>query len=424
VTRLERWLILSQYYPPEVGAPQVRLPCLARELITSGRDVRVLTGMPNYPTGRVLDGYRGKLFVHDTMMGVSVDRTWIYAAHGRSAAQRLANYGSFTMSSLLRIATLRRPDVLFIDGQPLSLGVHGLALKALRNVRYIFHVPDLQVDVAAQLGFMRGPGLKMARAAEDLFLQNAWRVSVPTRAFIGAIASRNVPADRITFLPSGVDVEHFRPKPPDEAVRLRLGLEGRTVFVYVGTHAHYQGMEVIVEAAARLRHRQDLAFVLAGDGPERTHLMERCAALELTNIVFPGQWPYEELPSLYSIACGSLATIRGIPVAKTMRLAKLLPALACGVPVLHSGEGEGADIIANNHCGVVLPPEDPVALVDAIVSIAGNDARRTALSRRARELAEREFGWGPIVRQWLTQLKLTAAERKRYEGRHTVQPKY
>jgi glycosyltransferase involved in cell wall biosynthesis len=400
----EKWLILTQYYPPEVGAPQVRLPCLAGELARNGREVRVLTAMPNYPTNRVFEGYRGRFFSRENIKGVPVDRTWIYAAHGRSVAKRLANYGSFTISSLLRIVTLQKPDVLFIDGQPLLLGLHGLILKTLRNVPYIYHVPDLQIDVAEQLGFIRGRNLRFARGLEDVFLHHAWRVSVPTRSFIDAISLRDVPVERITFLPSGVDIEHFRPLPPNNALRRRLGLEDRKVFVYAGTHAHYQGIDVILKAAALLRAHPDVAFVIAGDGPERARLIRLASELQLTSVSFPGQWSYEELPSLYSIACCSLATIRALPVAKKMRLAKLLPALACGVPVLHSGEGEGADIIAKNQCGIVLPSEDPVALANAILGMANDDNKQRSLSRRARQLAEREFGWGPIVTRWLTDI--------------------
>lgn len=167
-----RWLILTQYYAPEIGAPQIRLRSLVRELRNRGLQVEVLTGMPNYPTGRIAPGYEGRWRMSEEIDGARIRRTWLYGGTGRAPHVRLANYFSFTLSALVALFAGPRPDVLFVESQPLSLGVNGLLMKWLRGVPYVYNVPDLQVDVARQLKFMRSEVLLgLARRLEDLFLR-------------------------------------------------------------------------------------------------------------------------------------------------------------------------------------------------------------------------------------------------------------
>ena len=153
-TKATKWLILTQYYPPEVGAPQIRLSSLAKELRLLGFEVEVLTAMPNYPAGKIFAGYEGRVWMRETIDGVKIKRTWVYPATGKKARLRLANYLSFTFTAMLAALFGPRPDVMIVESQPLSLGIVGILMKLLRGVPYIYNVPDLQIDVARQLGFM------------------------------------------------------------------------------------------------------------------------------------------------------------------------------------------------------------------------------------------------------------------------------
>src|SRR5271165_6164796 len=139
-----RWLILTQYYAPEIGAPQIRLRALARNLQRLGVDVEVLTAMPNYPAGKIFPGYSGRWRMTEGIDGVSVKRTWVYTATGRSAPVRLANYLSFPITALFAVLFGPRPKMLFVEAQPLSLGFVAVLMRSLRGVPYIYNVPDLQ----------------------------------------------------------------------------------------------------------------------------------------------------------------------------------------------------------------------------------------------------------------------------------------
>jgi colanic acid biosynthesis glycosyl transferase WcaI len=403
-----KWLILTQYYPPEIGAPQIRLSCLAQELQRYGIEVEVLTAMPNYPAGKIFPGYEGRLWMREMLRGIRVRRAWVYAATGRSAAQRLANYFSFTFTALVLALTGPRPDVVFAESQPLSLGVVALLMKWLRGVPYIYNVPDLQVDVARQLGFMRSERfLRLAFALENLFLRQSWKVSTVTHRFIEHFQSRSLAREQITFLPNGADAEFLRPLPPDKELLDRWGLHGKKVFLYVGTHAYYHGLDTLIDAATLLQNRADIAFLLIGDGPERPRLKAMASERGLNNVTF-GESPYAEMDRLYSIAYASVATLKKMDVAKSMRLSKIFPSFSCGVPVIYAGIGEAAELIVAGESGVAVEPERPELLAQTITTLADEPEQRDRLGRAGRNLIEQEYAWSVIVERWLQELGVGA----------------
>src|SRR5262245_46599089 len=191
---------------------------------------------------------------------------------------------------------------------------------------------------------------------------------------------------------------------PSSELLGRWGLKGKKVFLYVGTHAFYHGLDTLVEAAALLKHRQDLAFLFIGDGPERPRLERMCNEKNLQNVIF-GKSPYDEMDRLYSIAYASIATLRKMQVAKEMRLSKVFPSLSCGVPVIYAGEGEAAELLRSNECGICVPPEDPVLLKEAIERLADRPALRDTMGHRGRALVERDYSWSCIIRRWLDEIR-------------------
>jgi len=309
------------------------------------------------------------------------------------------------------IATLTgsRPDVMFVESQPLSLGMVAILMKWLRGVPYIYNVPDLQIDAARQMGFMRNTSLlRLATALENLFLRQSWKVSTVTHRFIEHFQSRGLPRNQITFLPNGADTEFLKPLPSSRELLERWALYGKKVFVYVGTHAYYHGLDTLIDAATLLREREDIVVLMIGDGPERERLKQLSASRGLTNVVF-GKSTYEEMDQLYSIAYASVATLRNMEVAKGMRLSKVFPSLSCAVPVIYAGVGEAAELLETNKCGVVVEPEAPALLAQSMSDLASNPIHRNEMGCAGRTLVEKEFGWSAIVDRWLTELAIFPA---------------
>jgi glycosyltransferase involved in cell wall biosynthesis len=224
----------------------------------------------------------------------------------------------------------------------------------------------------------------------------------------------------MSFLPNGVDLEQLRPLPYDEDYAKKMGVAGKKVLTYAGTHADYQGLDVILDAAKQLTHRSDIVFLMVGKGPERQRLINRATAEGIANVFFKDS-PFEEGSLLLSISYGFLVVLRDIPAARKMRLSKTFPPLACGVPVIYAGLGESADIIRNHGCGIVALPENPTSLAEAVLSLVDAPESRDAFSKAGLKLVEREFSWKTIVSNWLCQVEGSQSTMEGHDQRKAVQ---
>jgi putative colanic acid biosynthesis glycosyltransferase WcaI len=403
-------VILTQYFPPESGAPSVRLMAMALELQKAGVRVRVVTGMPNYPLGTIYPGYRGRLTMREEVNGIPVRRVWMYPASGRGAIKRLLNYLSFTVTGAIALMLEPRADLIFVEAQPVTLAIPAWLLKVVRSVPYVYNTPDLQVEHAADDAWISLYWLTRAAAwMEGKLMRDAAAVTTVTHAFIEHFHRvYGVPLERLTFLPNGADTDRLRPMVADEAYAARLGVAGKKVFTYAGTMANYQGLEVLVEVAESLRSRPDIVILMVGSGPVKERLVKLAAEHGLTNLLFRTS-PFQEMPQLMSITTASLVVLRPIEISKKMRLSKAIPPLACGVPVIYAGWGETADIIRQERVGVTVEPGDVGAVAQAIEQLADDPAHARKLGARGRRLAERDYSWAFLVTDWMRQLRLVLA---------------
>jgi colanic acid biosynthesis glycosyl transferase WcaI len=388
-----RFLILTQYFPPEVGAPQVRLLAMGKELKSQGHDVRVVTAMPSYPRGRVFAGYRGRWRLSEEIDGLPVTRTWIHAATG-SGFGRLAGYVSFAMTSFLECLRGARPDYLFVESPPLFLGATAWLASRLRRTSYIFNVSDLWPESAVAMGLVTNRFLiGMAKGLERFSYRHAAAVCAVTEGIRDEIAKTSGAA-RVLLLPNGVDVKMFR----------RVdGSEGPVaMFVFAGTHGYAQGLDVVVEAARSLSSRPDIRFLFVGDGPEKNRLVE--LARDMPSIEFRDAVPVREMPRIFSSARASIVPLRKLELFKGARPSKVLPSLACETPVIYSGEGETAALLEREGCGLAVEPECPEKLAEAVERLADDPALGRAMGRRGRALVEREYSWEHITDRWLHEL--------------------
>ncbi|HET9029777.1 MAG TPA: glycosyltransferase family 4 protein [Candidatus Aquilonibacter sp.] len=399
-----RLLILTQYYPPEIGAPQTRLAALARHVASRGHEVEVVTAMPHHLLGRTYDGYRGKLYMRDEIDGVPVHRTWVYAATG-TGLRRIANYLSFTATSMIGLLRAKKPDLVFVESPPLFLSIPGWLIAKLRGAQMIFNVADLWPDSVRELGVMSdGPLMRIAERLEAWSYRRAHLINAVTDGIDDALRKKKlVPDSKLRFLPNGIDVDRFVPARANEELRSRLGLDGRPVFIYAGTHGIAQGLHNVVEAAALAGRSAQVLFV--GSGPTKPALKARVRERGIDNVHFVDPVPLDSMPEYFSLACASIVPLVRSDLMRGARPSKLFPAFACGVPVIYSGEGEGAALVADAGAGIVVPPEDSHAIAQAMRAIAGDPAARERMSRSARALALDRFAWSSIVDTWLHSLE-------------------
>ncbi len=401
-----RFLILSQYFHPEIGAAQVRLAAMAHALQQQGHEVEVVTAMPNYPTGRIFPEYRGRWYQREQWEGMTVHRYWSYAATG-AGAKRMLNYLSFMFIALLGMRHAQKPDYVFVESPPLFLGITGYLYARRWGVPFIFNVADLWPDSVKALGFMRdGWLLRSLEALEAWIYRKAAFVNAVTEGVYELLQQeKQLPPDKVLFLPNGVDTDIFYPRPPDEALRQRLNLPTHQhLLLYAGTHGYAHGMETLL-AAAQLVRELPIVFLLVGGGSEKAALQQQAQALQLDNVIFLAPRPPAEIAPLYSIATAGVSTLRGEPLFDSVRPVKILANMACGRPVIYSGRGEGAALVRQANAGPIVPPNDAQALAQAIRDLLANPAQQAEYGDNGRRYVLSHLQWSAVVSRWLQQLQ-------------------
>lgn len=389
-------IIHTQYYSPEIGAPQARLSALARGLTQLGHRVTVLTAMPSYPRGKVYPGYAG-LLRRETQDGVHIIRTAVYATQKASLIPRMANYLSFVISSLVfGVFLLPKADFLFTESPPLFLGLAGYLLSRLKHARWIFNVSDLWPESAVHMGVVQpGLALRLSYLLESFCYRKAWAVTGQSRSILEDI-NRRFPAVRTYHFSNSVDVEMFYPA---YGIHGKNGKNGKVVAKYAGLHGLAQGLEQILTAASHLHPSANLEIILVGDGPEKKALVSKAQTLGLTNVHFVDPVPHSAMPEILAEADICLVPLKTyIPGAVP---SKLYEAMACGKPVILIAQGEAAQIVEQNRAGIVAQPGDIPALVNAFQRMASDADLRLAMGQAGRLAAEAYFNKRRIIQQFV-----------------------
>jgi colanic acid biosynthesis glycosyl transferase WcaI len=382
-------VLLTQYYPPEMGAAQARLSELVARFVARGHEVVILTAMPNYPQGRIYSGYGG-LFHREIRDGVSVLRTYIYPSKSVGMVRRLANYFSFVLSSLVVGAiVLPRADYLIVESPPLFLGISGYALSRLKRARWIFNVSDLWPESAVHLGVIReGLLLQLANALEAFCYRKAWLVTGQSKEILENIHQRFVRVPTY-HLSGGVDTKKFGAEHRSPHTHQELAHGHTCIAIYAGLHGIAQGLDQVLEAAAQLQDLKELGIVFVGDGPEKKRLVAQAQALGLTNVHFLDAYPRKAMPELISSADIALVPLKlRLPGAVP---SKLYEAMGAGLPVILIAQGEAAEIVHETQSGVIVSPGDVDALALALRDLMENVDKRICMGVRGRQAAVARF---------------------------------
>jgi glycosyltransferase involved in cell wall biosynthesis len=400
--------MLTQYFPPETGAAQVRLFEVAKAIRNQGHHIEVVTAFPNHPTGVIPPEYRGKFFMRDELDGIPVYRTWIYPVQRGKFWKRLLNYFSFVFSAFYGILKAGKADYIFVESPPLFIGFTTLFAKWVKGAKVIFNVSDLWPESAVSLGLVTNKHLiALTEGLERTMYKTSWRISTQTEGIIESLKNRGIPQEKIVFLPNGVDPDLFAPQAPDEELAKKLDLKGKYVILYAGTMGYAHGLEVALQAAQILEKTDpDIAFLMVGDGSEKPRLEEMAREMNLTSIRWVEFQPITEMSRYYSLSSLNLSTLRRYKLSEGVRPSKVFPGLASAKPLVYVGEGEGAKIVEESGGGVVIPPEEPEILAKTILELKKDQERCAEMGRKGREFVIKHYSWKAIVSRWLKDLGL------------------
>jgi glycosyltransferase involved in cell wall biosynthesis len=406
-----RIVLLTQYYPPETGAPQNRLSDLAARLKSAGDEVEVWTAMPNYPVGKVQEAYRRKWFFSEFQENVLVRRSWIYATQSKSIIPRLLNYFSFVFSSIIRgLIHAKKADFILCESPPLFLGISAVIISKIKRAKLIFNVSDLWPESAEKLNIVTNKTvLRLAENLELYLYKSAFIVSGQTQGIIENIKKRSTQKN-LYWLPNGVDPAWFNPLKYTDAWRYENGFKKDDILLlYAGIIGHAQGLDVIIRAAARLKHLNQVHWILVGDGPVKKDLQALKEKLNTNQVHFFGNQARNKMPEIVKACNATVVPLKKLPLFEGAIPSKIFENLAMEVPVILGVEGEAKELFINQgKSGLGFEPENDEELAACVQKMVNEPELFAEFGKNGRNYVLKSFDRERIALEFRSYLKVTA----------------
>jgi glycosyltransferase involved in cell wall biosynthesis len=379
----KRILILTQYYPPEMGAPQSRLYETAKGLKQRGWEVMVLTSLPNYPTGSIFKEYQNKFYVREYMDEMPVIRTWIYASNSKKPLPRIISMLSFSITCLMSLFHIRRfkPTIIFTESPPLTLAASGVVLSWFTRAKHIMNVSDIWPLSAYELGAIRkGFVYSTLEWIEKKCYQFSKAATGQSEQIVHHLIQNKV--KRTHLYRNGVDVIRF------ELLQYTTDSSKKLKIIYAGLLGVAQG---IFDLCSKIDYAAIPAELhIYGDGAEKIAICDYIEKNPHCSVFYHGKANREQIPQiLNSYDCTIIPLIKPIYGAVP---SKIYEAMAAGLPIIFAGGGEGAEIIHKYHCGWVCPPYNFKLIEDTIkIMTLLPDTDRKQISSNCKEAAYNHF---------------------------------
>lgn len=392
-------LFLTDNFPPEVNAPASRTFEHCREWVRAGHRVTVITGAPNFPTGKVFAGYRNKIWQTETMDGVKVIRVWTYITANEGFFRRVLDYVSFMVAATCAAPAVRNVDVVIGTSPQFFTACAAWMVGTMKRVPWVFELRDIWPESIKAVGAMRDSAVIRLLEKMEMFLyRKASRIITVTHSFKRTLERRGIAGEKIDVVTNGVDLSSFVPLPKDQEMVEELGLHGKFVAGYIGTHGLAHGLETLLDAAAMLKdlpEGKDIQILFLGDGARKAGLVADARARGLDNVVFLDTVPKAHVSRYWSLLDVSIIHLRNSELFATVIPSKLFECMGMGIPVLHGIPGESAEIVRRENVGEVFASGNHTQLVQLLLRIRddkpGYELYRQNCLQAARHYERREL---------------------------------
>ena len=380
-------LVITQWYPPEPGLLQQEL---AQTLMAHGHSVTVLTGFPNFPSGRLYPGYRIRPLQRETIAGVPVVRVPLYPEHSHSRVKRVLNYMSFALSAAsLGCFVVSKPDVIFVYHPPLTSGIPAYVLSRLWRVPFVYQIQDMWPETLSATGMVtNATALRAVGRFAKLVYDKAAAICVISPGFRENLIKKRVSGEKVHVISNWVDPDSYHVADPDPDLARKIGLNNRFSVMFAGIIGEAQGLEVVLEAAKLLSDLKDVQFVLVGDGVALPRLRQMANDQNVNNVSFLGRFPQETMPALYALADVLLVHLKDDPLFSITIPHKTLTYLASAKPIIAAVAGDTSDVVTQAGAGIACPPSNPEALAEAVRELYYSQrSELERMGRRGRQAA-------------------------------------
>ncbi len=405
-----RVLLITLNYFPESTSIGPYSADLAQYLQTCGHTVQVLTAFPLAPQWRIWDGYRGKLWMRETINGVAVLRTWIYMPeHPKKSIQRILFDLSYSLTSLIGGIFTGRADLIIAVSPPLQLGLTAWLLGLIKRAPFFFYIQDLVPDAAVLTGMLREESLavRIARAIEQFVYARARGIGVICDGFARNLHAKGISFSKVAVLPNSIDLDVFTPQPRENEFRKQNDVAAdEWLVMYSGSVALKQGLHTFVQAAAIFSPDEGIRFFLVGEGPYLDELRAQVDALTPPHLRLLPLQPRASL-AIQLCAADMLVITQRRAVTDVVFPGKLLYYMAAGRPIVAavSADSETGRFIAQNQVGVVVLPEDPQELADAILYLKQRPSEAHRLGQNGRRVVEEQFDRHRVLARFVNHLE-------------------
>jgi glycosyltransferase involved in cell wall biosynthesis len=371
--------------------------------------VTVITCAPNHPKGIVYPGYRNALRQWEEIDGIRVLRVKTFLSPNKGFGGRTLNYISYMISAITFCSLVKDVDVVVSTSPQFFCGMAGYFVSRLKRKPWVLEIRDLWPESIIAVGAISNRKvIDLLEGLETFMYRNAARIISVTNSFKAHIVKRGIPPERISVITNGADLERYVPLPKENRFREELGLNGKFVASYVGTHGMAHALDTIFRAAEKLKDSPQFVFLLVGDGAERDALVKTHESLGLRNIIMLPQQEKSRMPEIIAASDVNLVLLKKADLFKTVIPSKIFEAMAMERPLILGVEGESKAIIVEADCGICIEPENARELVNALVTLCEDKEAAIRLGRNGRSFVERKFNRDRLAADYLDLLEATA----------------
>lgn len=362
-------LFLSDNFPPEVNAPATRTYEHCKQWVKLGVDVTVITCAPNFPKGKVFDGYSNKLFQKEVVDGIKVIRVWTYISANEGFLKRVLDYLSFMISSFI-IGLFVKTDIIIATSPQFFTAVSGRWLSFWKRKEWVMEVRDLWPESIKAVGAMKkGLAIQFFEYLEKKMYNNASKIVVVTDSFKETlVAKHGITSSKIAVIKNGVNNDLFFPTSKKVELLDSLNIKGKFVVGYIGTHGMAHGLDFIFRSAKKVSD-ENIHFLFIGEGAKREELLKLKEKLQLENVTMVASVKKSEVASYISILDIALVNLKKSSTFKHVLPSKIFELCAMEKPILLGVEGEAKKLIEAYNVGIAFEPENEIDFLNKLQEI-------------------------------------------------------
>lgn len=380
-------LFLSDNFPPESNAPASRTYEHCKEWVNEGIEVTVITCNPNFPFGKVYNGYKNKLYQTEMIDGIKIIRVWSYMTENKGAIKRILDYVSYAIGAFIA-GLFVKTDLIIATSPQLFTALGGCTLAKIRRKPWIFELRDLWPEGIKDTGAIKNKKILNFLTKMELCLyRKATHIITVTKGLKKNLSSRGIDADKIDIVTNGANLELFIPRPKNHDILTSLGLENKFIFGYIGTHGLAHGLEFIIESIKEIKDER-IHFLFIGTGAKKTTVVKLAEKLQLNNVTFLDPVAKNEVADYISVIDVALIPLTKTDIHASLIPSKIFESASMLKPILLGVEGEAADIVKRHNAGLVFESENKKEFLEGVEKISSNDILYEELQKGCSELAE------------------------------------